>query len=77
MLMTLIRTNRMYNYYSSKFKSFVVHVAGLSAGAVALSTEVRKHSENHPKCIVALGSCCIPLIIESYGAWGKEAIDTF
>ena len=34
------------------------------AEAAALSTEVRKHSENEPKC-------CIPLVTESYGVWGK------
>ena len=42
-------------------------------GAAALSTEERKHTENDPKCN-ALGWCCIPLVAESYGAWGKEAI---
>ena len=26
---------------------------------------------------LALGWCCIPLVAESYGAWGKEAIDSF
>ena len=25
----------------------------------------------------ALGWCCIPLIAESYDAWGKEAMDSF
>ena len=54
----------------------IVSVAGLSAGAAALSTEERKHTENDPKCN-ALGWCCIPLVAESYGAWGKEAIDSF
>ena len=52
----------------------VLSVAGLSAGAAALSTEERKHMENDPKCN-ALGWYCIPLVAESYGAWGKEAID--
>ena len=54
----------------------ILSVAGLSAGAAALSTEERKHTENDPKCN-ALGWCCIPLVAESYGAWGKEAIDSF
>ena len=34
----------------------IVSVAGLSAGAAALSTEERKHTENDPKCN-ALGWC--------------------
>eukprot|EP00731_Ephydatia_muelleri_P011645 Em0006g539a len=49
----------------------IVSVAGLSAGAAALSTEERKHTENDPKCN-ALGWCCVPLVTESYDAWGKE-----
>ena len=54
----------------------IVSVAGLSAGAAALSTEEQKHTENDPKCN-ALGWCCVPLVTESYGAWGKEAMDSF
>ena len=54
----------------------IVSVAGLSAGAAALSTEERKHTENDPKCN-ALGWYCVPLVTESYGAWGKEAMDSF
>ena len=54
----------------------IVSVAGLSAGATALSTEERKHTENDPKCN-ALGWCCVPLVTESYGAWGKEATGSF
>ncbi|KAL5517914.1 hypothetical protein EMCRGX_G003557 [Ephydatia muelleri] len=54
----------------------ITEVAGLSAGAAALSTEERKHTENDPKCN-ALGWCCVPLVTESYGAWGKEAMDSF
>ena len=51
----------------------IISVAGLLAGAAALSTEERKHTENDPKCN-ALG---LPLVTESYGAWGKEAMDSF
>ena len=54
----------------------IVSVAALSAGAAALSTEELKHTENDPKCN-ALGLCCIPLVSESYGALGKEPIDSF
>ena len=52
----------------------IVSVAGF--GAAALSTEERKHTENDPKCN-ALGWYCVPLVTESYGAWGKEAMDSF
>ena len=58
------------------FSNNNVSVAGLSAGAAALSTEERKHNENDPKCN-ALGWYCVPLVTESYGAWGKEAMDSF
>ena len=54
----------------------IVSVAGLLAGAATLSTEERNHTENDPKCN-ALGWCCIPLVAESYGAWGKEFMDSF
>ena len=49
----------------------IVSVAGLSAGAAALSTEERKHNENDPKCN-ALGWYCVPLVTESYGALGRK-----
>ena len=40
------------------------------------NTEERKHTENDPKCN-ALGQYCVPLVMESYGAWGQEAMDLF
>ena len=61
---------------TSSLNPKIVSVAGLSAVAAALSTEERKHTENDPKCN-ALGWCCIPLVAESYGAWEKEAINSF
>ncbi|KAL5499533.1 hypothetical protein EMCRGX_G010968 [Ephydatia muelleri] len=42
----------------------------------AKAAEHRKHTENDPKC-VALGWQCIPLAVESYGAWGPEALRAF
>eukprot|EP00731_Ephydatia_muelleri_P016642 Em0009g1066a len=47
-------------------------VAGVTATAAALTTEERKHDENDPKCS-ELGWVCIPVVAESYGAWGREA----
>ena len=46
--------------------------AGVTATAAALTTEERKHDENDPKCF-ELGWVCIPVVAESYGAWGREA----
>ncbi|KAL5496452.1 hypothetical protein EMCRGX_G012736 [Ephydatia muelleri] len=46
--------------------------AGVTATAAVLTTEERKHDENDPKCS-ELGWVCIPVVAESYGAWGREA----
>ena len=43
--------------------------AGVSATAAAQATESRKH---HAKCS-DLGWVCVPMVVETYGAWGKEA----
>ncbi|KAL5470900.1 hypothetical protein EMCRGX_G028954 [Ephydatia muelleri] len=45
-------------------------------GAAALEAEVRKHRANDPKCS-ELGWVCVPLAVETYGNWGKEAHATF
>ena len=47
-----------------------------SAGVAAHKAECRKHSSNDPKC-QELGWVCVPLAVESYGNWGKEAQNTF
>ena len=47
-------------------------VQGTIAGAASEAAELRKHTANDEKC-VELGSVSIPLVVESYGAWGKEA----
>ena len=39
-------------------------------------SEIRKHNSNDAKC-VELGWVCIPLVVETYGAWGQEAVKTF
>ncbi|KAL5459944.1 hypothetical protein EMCRGX_G033342 [Ephydatia muelleri] len=48
----------------------------LEAGVLAISaaqvTEARKHQANDPKCS-ELGLVCVPMVAESYGAWGDEA----
>ena len=50
--------------------------AGVTATAAALTTEARKHQEDNPKCS-ELGWVCIPVVAESYGAWGKGATQLF
>ena len=50
--------------------------AGMSSGVAARAAEQRKHSENVGKC-KELGWRCIPLVVETYGAWGSEAIQVF
>ena len=46
--------------------------AGVSATAAAQATESRKHHANDPKCS-DLGWVCVPMVVETYGAWGKDA----
>ena len=46
--------------------------AGVSATAAAQATESRKHHANGPKCS-DLRWVCVPMVFETYGAWGKEA----
>ena len=45
------------------------------AGAAVLAAETHKLHSNGPKC-QELGWSCIPLAVETYGNWGKEAQDT-
>ncbi|KAL5515416.1 hypothetical protein EMCRGX_G000577 [Ephydatia muelleri] len=51
-------------------------MAGLAAGQVARATEQRKHDENDAKC-KELGWICVPMVVEAYGAWGTEAMESF
>eukprot|EP00731_Ephydatia_muelleri_P006949 Em0003g1197a len=53
-----------------------LHDACNSAGVVTHKAECRKHSSNDPKC-QELGWVCVPLAVESFGNWGKEAQNTF
>ena len=50
--------------------------AGICAGAAAQAGEVMKHSANDDKC-GDLGWVCVPLVTETYGAWGPEAVACF
>ena len=50
--------------------------AGATAGATAKATEERKLKANTGKC-ADLGWVCVPVVAESYGAWGLTARDFF
>ena len=54
----------------------IVSEAGISAGVAAKAAESRKHEQNDTKCS-ELGWQCIPLAVETYGAWGEEACNAF
>ena len=49
---------------------------GLAAGQAARVTEQRKHNQNDTKC-KELGWVCVPMVVEAYGAWGTEAMESF
>ena len=46
------------------------------SGIDARAAELREHSENDKKC-AQLSWKCILLAVESYGAWGPEALKGF
>ena len=48
----------------------------MSSGAAAEASEIRKHNSNDGK-YGDLGWACIPLVVETYGAWGQEAVKMF
>ena len=44
--------------------------------AAARAAEMRKHEKNDAKC-TELGWMCVPLAVDSYGAWGVKACNAF
>ena len=60
---------------TSPLNTNVLLEAGLAAGQAARVTELRKHEENDAKC-KELGWVCVPMVVEAYGAWGTEAIES-
>ena len=54
----------------------IVSEAGVSAGVAAKAAESREHKQSDTKCS-ELGWQCIPLAVETYGAWGEEACNAF
>ena len=55
---------------TSPLKSSILSEAGVVAGAAARQTEERKHTSNDPICS-ELGWTCVPLVVETCGAWGR------
>ena len=51
----------------------VLNEEGMTADA---ASKQRKHIANDPKC-QELGWVCVPLAVETYGNWGREAHTTF
>ena len=67
----------MYVYFDiTRASPFNLLEAGMYQGVSAKAAEHRKRTENDPKS-VELGWQCIPLAMESYGAWGPEALRAF
>ena len=61
---------------TSPLNSNILLEAGFGAGQAARATEQRKHEENDAKC-KPLGWVCVPMVVEAYGAWGTEAMESF
>ena len=58
---------------TSTLQSSVLLEASVTAGSAALLAETRKHINSDKKCD-ELGWACIPLVVETYGCWGAEAV---
>ena len=61
---------------TSLLNSLQLSEVGVSSGAAAEASEIRKHGSNDGKC-GDLGWVCIPLVVEAYGAQGQEAVKSF
>ncbi|KAL5477585.1 hypothetical protein EMCRGX_G024399 [Ephydatia muelleri] len=57
---------------TSPLKSNILSEVGVVAGAAARQTEERKHTCNDTICS-ELGWKCVPLVVETFGAWGRTA----
>eukprot|EP00731_Ephydatia_muelleri_P031102 Em0022g616a len=58
---------------TSTLQSSALLEASVTAGSAALFAENRKHNNSDKKCD-ELGWACIPLVVETYGCWGAEAV---
>ena len=58
---------------TSMLNAQIFQEACVTAGSAALTVQIRKHRVNDERCR-DLGWACIPLVVETYGCWGTEAI---
>eukprot|EP00731_Ephydatia_muelleri_P005189 Em0002g1365a len=58
---------------TSTLQSSALLEASVTAGSAAQLAENRKHNNCDKKCD-ELGLACIPLVVETYGCWGAEAV---
>ena len=61
---------------TSPLNSSIIMEVGMYSGVAARAAKFRKHTQNDTKC-AELSWKCIPLAVESYGAWGPEALKAF
>ena len=57
---------------TSPLTPVTLNEASIHEGAAALAAETRKHTANYARC-QALRWSCIPLAMETFGNWGREA----
>eukprot|EP00731_Ephydatia_muelleri_P003120 Em0001g3120a len=63
-------------HHAASCRHAMLRDASTSAGSAAYAAECRKHEANDTKC-QELGWTCIPLAVETFGHWGKEAQAVF
>ena len=76
LLLTNWTTGKTAAFDISPLNTHTLMEAGVSAGSAALASEGRKHRANDAKC-KELGWLCVPLVADTYGAWGNEAVEAF
>eukprot|EP00731_Ephydatia_muelleri_P003810 Em0001g3810a len=59
---------------TSTLQSSALLEASVTAGSAALLAENRKHKNSSDKKCDELRWACIPLVVETYGCWGAEAV---
>ena len=58
---------------TSTLNAQIFQEACVTAGSAALAAQIHKHRVNDER-YRELGWACIPLVVETYGCWGTEAI---
>ena len=61
---------------TSLLNSSIIMEVDMYSGVAARAAEFSKHTQNDTKW-AELSWKCIPLVVESYGAWGPEALKAF